>query len=98
MTSQFIRVHNTYVRLDAIGYIDFLESGRSMIYISGMNMEKQHVSVEVEETRKLREYIESQTANRNAEGAPPANRPAMPEGDDEELYKPKTFRFAPRAQ
>jgi hypothetical protein len=94
MASQFIRVHNTYVRLDAIGYIDFLDSGRSMIYISGMNMEKQHVSVEVEETRKLREYIESQTANKKVEPAP---RPAMPQGDEEDQFKPKTFRFSPRA-
>jgi hypothetical protein len=95
VASQFIRVHNTYVRLDAIGYIDFLDSGRSMIYISGMNMEKQHISVEEDETRRLREYLDSQTANRKAEspvlvGKPPANP------DDDELYKPKTYRFSPR--
>jgi hypothetical protein len=81
--------------LDAVGYIDFLDSGRSMIYISGMNMEKQHISVEVDETRKLREYIESQTANHRTEPTPVMSRPGAE--DDEELYKPKTYRFSPRA-
>ena len=96
MSSQFVRVHNTYVRVDAIGYIDFLDSGRSMIYVSGMNMEKQHISVEVEETRKLREYIDSQTANRKSETSVVASRPGV-QDDDDEQYKPKTFRFSPRA-
>ena len=96
MASQFVRVHNTYVRLDAIGYIEFLDSGRSMIYISGMNMEKQHVSVEADETRRLREYIDSQTANRKVEAPVLVGKPPAGSDDDEDQFKPKTYRFSPR--
>ena len=40
MEARFVRVHNKYIRLDSIGYVDFLDSGRSMIFIPGLNQEK----------------------------------------------------------
>ena len=58
MNNNFIRIHNRIVRLDAISYIDFLESGRSMIFIGGLTPEKQHISVDVDETRRLLEFME----------------------------------------
>jgi len=61
MNQQFIKVHNRVVRLDAIAYIDFLDSGRSMIFVSGVTPEKQHISVDVEETRKLKEFMDSRS-------------------------------------
>jgi hypothetical protein len=77
MSQPFIKVHNRVVRLDAIAYIDFLESGRSMIFVGGLTPEKQHISVDVEETRKLREYMDSHSASMNAEppAGPAADRP-----------------------
>ena len=61
MNQNFIKVHNRVVRLDAIAYIDFLDSGRSMIFVSGLNQEKQHISVDVDETRRLREFMQSRS-------------------------------------
>jgi len=58
MNIDFVRVHNRVVRLDSIAYIDFLESGRSMIFMSGLTPEKQHITVDVEETRRLKAFME----------------------------------------
>jgi hypothetical protein len=60
MNTQFIRIGSRIIRLDSISYIDFLESGRSMIFMRGLNQEKQNVSFDVEDTRRLREFFESQ--------------------------------------
>lgn len=63
MTPQrFIRVNGKFVRLDAIGYVDFLDSGRSMIHIPGLTPEKQNIPVDPEETRKLRAYFEAEVS------------------------------------
>lgn len=61
MNQHFVKVHNRMVRLDAIAYIDFLDSGRSMIFVSGLTPEKQHISVDVDETRRLREFMETRS-------------------------------------
>ena len=58
MNIDFVRVHNRVIRLDSIAYIDFLESGRSMVFMSGLTAEKQHITVDVEETRRLKAFME----------------------------------------
>ena len=58
MRPQFIRINNKSVRFDAISYIDFLESGRAMVILSGLPPEKAHISVDTQEARLLREYFE----------------------------------------
>jgi hypothetical protein len=40
---RFIRIQNRMVNLDAIAYVDFLESGRAMIFVRGLTQEKQHM-------------------------------------------------------
>jgi hypothetical protein len=58
MPSQFIRVQNRFVRVDSIAYVDFLESGRSMIFVYGLSQEKQHIALDAEDTRRLRAILE----------------------------------------
>ena len=57
--SNFIRVHNKVIRLDSIAYVDFLESGRAMIFVRGLTPEKQNIPVEPEEARKLQTFFEA---------------------------------------
>lgn len=52
--AKFINVHNKVVNLDAISYIDFLESGRAMIFMQGLSHEKQNIPVDPDETRRLK--------------------------------------------
>jgi hypothetical protein len=59
MRPTFIRISSKAVRLDAISYIEFLESGRAMVILSGLPPEKAHISVDVSDTRLLREYFDS---------------------------------------
>jgi hypothetical protein len=68
MTPTFIRINNKAVRLDAISYIDFLESGRAMVILSGLPPEKAHISVDVPETRVLREFFEAPAITANIGG------------------------------
>ena len=59
MLPKFIRIQSKAVRLDAISYVEFLESGRAMVMLAGLPPEKAHISVDIAETRLLREYFES---------------------------------------
>jgi hypothetical protein len=59
MQPRFIQINNKAVRFDAISYIDFLESGRAMVILSGLPPEKAHISVDIQEARMLREYFET---------------------------------------
>ena len=43
---KFIKVHNRVVNVEAIAYIDFLESGRAMIFMQGLSHEKQNIPVD----------------------------------------------------
>jgi hypothetical protein len=65
MKSPFIRVTNKSVRLDAISYIEFLESGRAMVILSGLPPEKAHISVDVNEARALKEYFDASDVTTN---------------------------------
>ncbi len=51
--TRFIRVHNKAINVDSIAYIDFLDSGRAMIFMRGLTQEKQNIPVDPEEARKL---------------------------------------------
>jgi len=56
---RFILVHNKVVNVDMISYVDFLDSGRAMIFMNGLTQEKQNIPVDPDETRKLRALMES---------------------------------------
>ncbi|MGD1072831.1 MAG: hypothetical protein ABSB15_22135 [Bryobacteraceae bacterium] len=59
--SRFIRVHNKLINPALIAYVEFLESGRSMIFMTGLTQEKQNIPVDPEETRKLKAALEGIT-------------------------------------
>ena len=54
----FIRIGTKAIRLDAITYVEFLESGRAMVMMAGLPPEKAHLSVDASDARMLREYFE----------------------------------------
>lgn len=58
---QFIKVHNRVVNVEAIAYIDFLESGRAMIFMQGLTPEKQNIPVDPDETRRLKAVFDAIT-------------------------------------
>jgi hypothetical protein len=48
--------------VDAIAYIDFLESGRAMIFMRGLSHEKQNIPVDPDETRRLKSLFDALVA------------------------------------
>ena len=58
--ARFIRIQNRMVNLDAIAYVDFLESGRAMIFVQGLTQEKQHVPVEPPDARRLKALLDKE--------------------------------------
>jgi bifunctional DNase/RNase len=58
---QFIRVHNKVINLASVAYVEFLESGRSMIFMTGLTQEKQNIPVDADETRKLKAALDGVT-------------------------------------
>jgi hypothetical protein len=57
---RFIRIHNKIVRLDSIAYVDFLDSGRAMIFMRGVTPEKQNITVDPDETARLLAILEEE--------------------------------------
>jgi hypothetical protein len=57
---RFVRIHNRIIRLDSIAYVDFLESGRAMIFMRGLTQEKQNIAVDPDETARLRAILEEE--------------------------------------
>ena len=57
--TRFIRIHNKAINVDMISYIDFLDSGRAMIFMNGLSLEKQNITVDPDEARKLKAVIDS---------------------------------------
>ncbi len=55
----FIKIHNRVIRIDSIAYVDFLDSGRAMIFMRGLTQEKQNIAVDPDETVKLRAMLEA---------------------------------------
>ena len=58
---RFIRIHNKVIHLDSIAYVDFLDSGRAMIFMRGLTQEKQNIPVDPDETVRLRAMLEGET-------------------------------------
>jgi hypothetical protein len=58
--AQFIRIQNRIVNLDAIAYIDFLESGRAMVFMRGLTQEKQNIPLDADDARRLRAFLEAE--------------------------------------
>ena len=57
--SRFLKIQNKIVNLDSISYVDFLESGRAMMLMHGLSLEKQNVSLDPEDARRLRAALEA---------------------------------------
>jgi hypothetical protein len=72
MTGRFIRVHNKIIHLDSIAYVDFLDSGRAMIFVRGVTQEKQNIAVDPDETIRLRAILEAELEPAPSPTAPPA--------------------------
>jgi hypothetical protein len=68
--NRFIRIHNKIIHLDSIAYVDFLDSGRSMIFMRGLTQEKQNIGVDPDETYRLRSILEAEFAAEPAPAAP----------------------------
>jgi hypothetical protein len=58
----FIRVHNKVINTDSIAYVEFLDSGRAMIFMRGLTAEKQNIPVEPAEARKLEKTMDDLAA------------------------------------
>ena len=67
--ARFIRVRNKIVNLDSIAYVDFLESGRAMIFMRGLTQEKQNIPVEPEDTSRLRAFLEGECVPMSGQAA-----------------------------
>jgi hypothetical protein len=57
---RFVRIHNRIIHLDSIAYVDFLDSGRAMIFVRGLTQEKQNITVDPEEAARLRAILEAE--------------------------------------
>ena len=62
--TRFIRVHNKTINVDSIAYVEFLESGRAMIFMRGLTPEKQNIPVEPEEARRLKAALDAMADER----------------------------------
>jgi hypothetical protein len=58
MEKKFVRVNNRVIHIDAIGYVDFLDSGRAMLFIPGLSQEKQNIALDPGEASRLRALLE----------------------------------------
>jgi hypothetical protein len=68
--ARFIRVRNKIVNLDSIAYVDFLESGRAMIFMRGLTQEKQNIPVEPDDTNRLRVFLEGECVRTSGQAVP----------------------------
>jgi len=77
--ARFVRIHNKVVNTDNIAYVDFLDSGRAMVFMSGLTQEKQNIPVEPDEARILRAFFDAElgpeTSRAHAQLPPPSPRP-----------------------
>ena len=58
--ARFVQIQNKVLRLEAIAYVDFLESGRAMVLMQGLTQEKQNISLDVDDARRLRALLEAE--------------------------------------
>jgi hypothetical protein len=55
--TRFIQIQNKIISLDSIAYVDFLESGRAMIFMRGLTQEKQNIPLDADDARRLRALL-----------------------------------------
>jgi len=70
MQPQFIKISGKVIRIDAISFVDFLDSGRAMVMLAGIPAEKAHVSVDVAEARVLKAYFDRPDVTVNPTAGP----------------------------
>ena len=58
--ADFIQVQNKVIRLGAIAYVDFLESGRAMVLVQGLTQEKQNIPLDIDDARRLRTLLDAE--------------------------------------
>jgi hypothetical protein len=58
--TRFIQIQNKMIRIDSIAYVDFLESGRAMIFMQGLTQEKQNIPLDMDDARRLRALLTSE--------------------------------------
>lgn len=58
--ADFIQVQNKVIRLGAIAYVDFLESGRAMVLMQGLTQEKQNIPLDVHDANRLRAMLDAE--------------------------------------
>jgi hypothetical protein len=58
---KFILVENHCINIDAIGYVDFLDSGRAMVFIPGLHVEKQNISLDKAAAARLKAHLDTVT-------------------------------------
>jgi hypothetical protein len=59
--ARFIQIQNKIISLDSIAYVDFLESGRAMIFMRGLTHEKQNIALDIDDARRLRALLASES-------------------------------------
>ncbi len=58
--ARLVKVQNKIINLDAMAYVDFLDSGRAMIMMMGLTQEKQNVSIDPIDASKLKALLEKE--------------------------------------
>jgi hypothetical protein len=58
--TRFIQIQNKMISVDSIAYVDFLESGRAMIFMRGLTQEKQNIALDIDDARRLRALFASE--------------------------------------
>ena len=59
MSEHFIFIQNKAVNLSSIAYVEFLDSGRAVIFMRGLSLEKQNIPVDASDARRLKAFLES---------------------------------------
>lgn len=68
---QFIRIRDRFINLSQVSYIEFFESGRAMIYVPGLHLEKSHIQVEPADAVRLKAMLENEGAVIDNQPGPP---------------------------
>jgi len=60
--ARFLKIQNKIIHLDSIAYVDFLDSGRAMMFMHGLSLEKQNIALDADDARRLRAILEADCA------------------------------------
>ena len=58
--AKFLKIQNKVINLEAIAYADFLDSGRGMLFMTGLTQEKQNIPLDVEDARRVKALLETE--------------------------------------